>query len=164
MHLTGGKRLKPILWVCSLFLFQQSFQFFKGIMGESVTFFIAHLDVGAFRIVQVTAVLIVMTVETEIFPVAAVGRIVFVIVVFVVNCQFVYVPVRKLSAATGAYPRMNPEGLLSVAFFFPGLVLTGTFQKFSDPMGFALCFPRLVWTKAFSHGRFLPLVKVKIRY
>ena len=61
--------------------------------------------------VDQTRMLIVMAVNAEIFPVAAIGRIVVVIVVFVVHGQFVQVLTSELAPASSAHPGMNLERL-----------------------------------------------------
>ena len=56
---------------------------------------------------ELALVLVVVAVETEQFPVAAVGRVVVVIVVAVVYGQLVYVFARELPRATAANPRVD---------------------------------------------------------
>ena len=115
-------------------------------MGKGVIFFVTDRGISALQIIQMAAMFVVMAVDTEVLPVAAVGGVVFVIVVLVVNRQFVHIPVRELPGATGAHPRVDLERLFTVAFFFLALILAGAGQKLIDLVGFA-----------FSHGFFLPL-------
>ncbi len=58
--------------------------------------------------------LILMTVDTEIFPVRPIGRIVPVVAILVMNGQKMAVLVFKLSSAFGAYQTMNLQGLFPV--------------------------------------------------
>jgi hypothetical protein len=69
--------------------------------------------------------LIIMAIDAEIFPVASVGRIVFVIVVFVVDGKQVEILERELPAATGTYPGMDFQGLLAIALQALLIGLTG---------------------------------------
>ncbi len=108
-----------------------------------------------------SAMFIVMTIDTEVLPVASVRGVVFVVAVFVVNRQFMHIPIRELSGATGAYPGMNLERLFAIAFFFLGLILAGPGQKLTYLVGFAFSCLRLIRTEASSHGFFLPQVKGK---
>ena len=50
--------------------------------------------------VHIAGVFVVMTVKTEVLPVASIGRIVVVIVVFVVHGQFVQVLTSELTPAS----------------------------------------------------------------
>ena len=60
---------------------------------------------------------IVMAIQAEQFPVAAVGRIVVVIMVSVVNSQFAKVFVVKLPGATPTYPGVKFQGLPPIRLF-----------------------------------------------
>jgi hypothetical protein len=60
--------------------------------------------------------LVVMTVHTEVLPVAAVGRIVMVITVAMVNGEELEIVLLKLPAALGADPAMQFQGTLPVVF------------------------------------------------
>ncbi len=55
-----------------------------------------------------------MTVKTKVFPVAAVGRIVIVVVVFMVYCELVKVRLGKFTTAPPAHPGVNLQGLRSI--------------------------------------------------
>ena len=57
-----------------------------------------------------------MTVEAQVFPVAAIGRIVIVIVVLVVYRQLVEVFPGKFPSASRADPGVNPERLFPISF------------------------------------------------
>ena len=57
---------------------------------------------------------LIMAVDTEIFPVGAVRRIVVMIAVFVVNGEEVSVRIIKFTGALGAYETVDAERLLSV--------------------------------------------------
>lgn len=58
-----------------------------------------------------------MAVEAQQFPIAAIGRVVVVVVVTVMNGQFIEVGARERAAAPTADPRIDLERLLSVALF-----------------------------------------------
>jgi hypothetical protein len=57
-----------------------------------------------------------MAIDAQILPVAAVRRIVVVVVILVMHGQQVEILCREFPAATRAYPRVNSERLLSVPF------------------------------------------------
>ena len=58
-----------------------------------------------------------MAVQAQQFPVAAIGRVIVVIVVPVMNGQLTKVGVREFAAAATADPRIDLERLLAVALF-----------------------------------------------
>ena len=64
--------------------------------------------------VHIAGVFVVMTVKTEVFPVASIGRIVVVIMVFVVHGQFVQVLTSELTPASPTHPRVNLERLCPI--------------------------------------------------
>src|ERR1700739_260512 len=66
---------------------------------------------------QLPLVFIVMAVKAQQLPVAAVRRIVVVIVVAVVDRQLAQVGLGEFAAAATADPRIDLEGLLPVALF-----------------------------------------------
>ncbi len=75
------------------------------ITGPDLTVGIGH---------AVPFMLIVMTVEAEQFPVAAVGRIIIMVMILVVHREFVELLSTELTGAPGAYPREHLEGLLTI--------------------------------------------------
>ena len=70
----------------------------------------------------VPLVLIVVTVETEQFPVASVRRIVIVVVVFVMNCELAQLFAIKFSSAMRTDPGKHFERLLSIGLLQLSLV------------------------------------------
>ena len=60
--------------------------------------------------------LIVMTVQTQQFPVAAVRGIVVVVVVAMMNRQLLQIDPRKFTRTTATYPRINLQSALAIAF------------------------------------------------
>ena len=58
--------------------------------------------------------LAVVAVQAQEFPVAAIGRIVVVVAVFVVHRQLVQFPAGKFSPAPGADPRQDLERLIAI--------------------------------------------------
>jgi hypothetical protein len=67
--------------------------------------------------IQVSAVFIVVAIEAEIFPVAAVRGVVVMVVISVVHGEQMQVLTSKLAPATGTNPGVEFEGLLPVSFF-----------------------------------------------
>ena len=61
--------------------------------------------------IHIARVLVVVTIKAEVLPVASIGRIVVVIVVFVVHGQFVQVLTSELTPASPTHPGMNLERL-----------------------------------------------------
>ena len=61
--------------------------------------------------VHIAGVLVVVTIKAEVLPVASIGRIVVVIVVFVVHGQFVQVLASELAPASPTHPGVNLERL-----------------------------------------------------
>ena len=59
--------------------------------------------------------LIVVAVEAQQFPVAAVGWIVVVVVIPVVDCEFMKVFAREFAPASSADPRIHLERLFPIA-------------------------------------------------
>ena len=68
--------------------------------------------------VQVAGVLVVVAVDAQQFPVAAVGRIVHVIMVFVMDRQLAQFFAGEIPAAFCADPREDLQGPFSVLYFF----------------------------------------------
>ena len=66
---------------------------------------------------QLPLVFVVMAVQAQQFPVAAIGRVVVVIMVPVMNGQLTKVGVCEFAAAAAADPRIDLERLLSVTLF-----------------------------------------------
>ena len=66
---------------------------------------------------QLPLVFVVMAVQAQQLPVAAIGRVVVVIVVPVMNGQLAKVGACELTRAATADPRIDLERLLSVALF-----------------------------------------------
>jgi hypothetical protein len=73
--------------------------------------------------IQVSPVFIIMAINAEVLPVTPVGRVVFVVVVFVVDGKHPQILMGNLSATAGTYPGMDSQGLLAVTFqaVLPGL-------------------------------------------
>jgi putative heme degradation protein len=62
--------------------------------------------------------LVVVAVDAQQLPIAAVGRVVFVIMVFVVNRQFAQVFSGEITTAFPANPWKQLECLVSIIYFF----------------------------------------------
>ena len=112
---------KPLAFI----LLDQALKTGKGIMGECLFLFITYPYSITLKMIQVAAVLIVMAIDTQIFPVAAVEWVIIMVVVLVVHSQKVQIFIGELSTTTGTYPGMDFQGLLPVALFMLGLSLTG---------------------------------------
>jgi hypothetical protein len=74
---------------------------------------------------KIPRVLIVVTIETQQFPVGAVGWIVIVVVVLVVYRKFTKLFTGKFSSATCAYPGINLECSFPVSLLPEILVVLG---------------------------------------
>ena len=68
--------------------------------------------------VEGAGMLVVVAVDAQQLPIAAVGRVVFVIMVFVVNRQFAQVFSREITTAFPANPWKQLECLVSIIYFF----------------------------------------------
>jgi len=61
---------------------------------------------------------VIVAVDAQQFPVAAIGRVVFVIMVFVVNRQFAQIFSGEITAAFSTNPWKNLQCLISIINFF----------------------------------------------
>jgi len=68
--------------------------------------------------VEGAGVFVVMAIKAEQFPVAAIGRVIFVIMVFVVNRQFAQVFSGEITTAFSTNPWKYLECLISIIYFF----------------------------------------------
>ena len=66
----------------------------------------AGLPQGTGGVVQVTGMLVVMAVDTQVLPVAAVQRIIVVVMVLMVHRKKMQIGARELKRTTAAHPRM----------------------------------------------------------
>ena len=78
---------------------------FAGLFGRNV----------ALRRFELALVLVVVAVQAQEFPVAAVGRVVVVIVVAVVDGEFAQVGGGEFAGAAAADPRIDLEGFFAIA-------------------------------------------------
>jgi hypothetical protein len=104
--------------------FQQGGEGTKCLMGEDgilTTFFITNAMLG----INGPGMDIVVTVDTQQFPITAVGRVVVVIVVLVVDSEFLEFFARKLPTADATDPWKQFEGLLPIGLFTPYLIAQG---------------------------------------
>ena len=102
-----------------LFVFQQIFKVGKGLVCRWS--FGGAVGSGC-PIKQIFLVLMVMTVQAENFPVAPVRRVIFVVVVLMVDGEFAKRPAFKRPSTPAAHMRKELECLLAVAQIphFPG--------------------------------------------
>ena len=115
----------PVSYQLLLFGLTQQFLevFERGVGGRWFFLAILILKRQPFG-VQVAGVLIVVAVDTQQLPVAAVGRIVQVIMVFVMDRQLTQFFTGKITAAFCADPREDLQRPFSVLYFFHSFFLT----------------------------------------
>jgi hypothetical protein len=104
---------KPLVFI----FLDQALKTGKGIMGECLFLLTTDFYPTTLYMIKVAAVLIFMTIDTQIFPVAAVEWVIIMVVVLVVHSQKVQIFVGELSTTTGTYPGMDFQGLLPVGLF-----------------------------------------------
>jgi len=90
---------------------------------------------------ELALVFIVMAVDTEQFPVAAVGGIVVVIVIAVVDRQLLEIGASELARAAPADPWIQLERLFPVTLFTLLAVALGISDDAVEPAGVRLGFP-----------------------
>jgi len=94
---------------------EQVLQIGKGLRGGAIGACLAIAPGLNGRVVfEFTRVLIVVAVQTEQFPVAAVGRVVVVVVVAVVHGELLQVLPREFARTAAANPRVNLQRLFAV--------------------------------------------------
>lgn len=95
---------------------QQVFQIGKGLRSGAIRRRFAALASGLNRCIvfQFARVLVVVAIQTEQFPVAAIGRIVVVVVVAVMHGELLQVLARELARATPTNPRVDLQRLFTV--------------------------------------------------
>ena len=93
-----------ILALITFWRIQQMREFSERVVGGGWSFLPVRVLGGQPLGVQVAGVFIVVAVEAQHLPVAAVGWIVIGIMVFVMHCQFAQFFAGKIAAATGADP------------------------------------------------------------
>ena len=64
---------------------------------------------------QLPLMFVIVTVQTQQFPIAAIGRVVVVIVITVVNCKFTQIGAREHASAAATYPWINLQRSLTIA-------------------------------------------------
>ena len=97
----------------TLLIGQQRLEIRKRRMGRD-TAILANVGAPASRF-QLPLMFVVVAVQAEQFPVAAVGRVVVMIVIAVVDRELTQVGVSEFAAAAATDPRIDLEGLLPVA-------------------------------------------------
>ena len=98
---------------CLIVGLEQFVQAGKGVIGGVVLF---TLVAGVHRLMF--GVLMIMAVDAEQLPVAAIGRVVVVVVVLVMHCQLAQLFAFEIPAAMAAHPRKQFQGLFTVALRF----------------------------------------------
>lgn len=112
------------LW---FFLVQQVCECGKGLVGNGIRGLFTDMSGFIRHFVSISPMLVVVTINAEIFPVAPVRRIVVVIVILVMDREQVEIFTGEVSAAAGTYPGMDLKRLLAVALetvfsHLPGLL------------------------------------------
>ena len=79
----------------------------KGFLDARLLLFPAHLHAVRSQVVQVTPVLVLVAIDTEVLPVATIGRVIVMVVVFVVYGEFMNILLGKVTATPGTYPGMD---------------------------------------------------------
>jgi hypothetical protein len=98
----------------------------EGLMHGSCLLFGARQQAVIPLIIQISRVLIVVAIEAQEFPVASIGRIVLMVVVFVMDREFTKLLALEFTTAPRTDPgknleRLLPITLLSLLFAAPGL-------------------------------------------
>ncbi len=96
---------------------------------------------------------IVVAVQAEQFPVAAVGGVVVVIVVAVMDRKLLNIFTGELAPATSAYPGVELEGLGAVILLARLAVALGVGDYFIEPVGVGLGFFRRRYIKRMGRRR-----------
>ena len=86
----------------------------KGLMDGSCLLLAAGRHHGIRILIQISRVLIVVAVETQQFPVAPVGRIVVVVVIFVMDRELAKFLALEFAPTARADPGVNLERLLPI--------------------------------------------------
>ena len=79
----------------------------KRAVCQGPFFLVAYLCISTVQIVMVPSVLVLMAIDAEVFPVAAVSGIVVMVVVLVVHRQQMQVPAGELTTTSTAYPGVD---------------------------------------------------------
>ncbi len=116
--------------------FEQIFQIGKGLRrGVFVrTLPVTNTRLARRVVIEFACVFVVVAVQAEQFPIAAVRRVVVVIVIAVMHGELLQVFASKLTRAAAADPRVNFERLLAVAEF-AALALAQGFGNHSVGVG-----------------------------
>ena len=78
---------------------------------------------------------VVMAVQTKQLPVAAIGRVVVVVVVFVMHGQFHQVGVLEFPSTAATYPGVEFKGFIPVISFLLMSAMTGLITVGLSPVG-----------------------------
>lgn len=106
-----------------------------------------HMSIGsavAGRLVQHARVLVIVAIQTQQFPVTAVGRIVVVVMIFVVDSEFTQTHTGKLARAAAA----NPGKQFERAFAITRLARFTLLACFGDNT----IKTGVIWNSMFRHG------------
>jgi hypothetical protein len=98
------------------FRLQQILETCEGFKSSRFFFLVTHFRTTPFGMIKKSAVFIVMAIEAEIFPVAAIGGVVVMVVVSMVHGQQMQVLTSKFAPATGTNPGVDFERSLAVTF------------------------------------------------
>ena len=126
----GISRLLPFL--------QQGLQSSEWPIGRRWVLFSARRRLAVPFFLQIPRVLIVMTVETQEFPVAAVRRVVVVVVILVMHRKLAELFACEFAAASRTDPRVHLERLLPIGLLAALSVTPSLSHDLIQPVGLRL--------------------------
>lgn len=106
-----------------LFVLNQDLEIGERLVGIRPLLLIPHCRLAAYLLIQGSRVLAVVAIHAQELPVAAVGRIIIVVAVFMMHRQLVKFFTGKFSSAPGAYPGQDFKrlGAVNISPPFPKL-------------------------------------------
>lgn len=67
------------------------------------------------HLIDMTLMFIVVTIETKVLPIAAIWRIIIVVMVLMMHRQLLQILMGELTPTTTTYPGVNPQGLFPIS-------------------------------------------------
>jgi hypothetical protein len=104
----------PLLFLFSLLVLQQGLETSERPVGRRRLLLTVCRRLGIPFLIQIPGVLIVMTIETQQFPIAAVGGIIIVVVILVMDRELTKSLACKFAPASRTDPRENLERSLPI--------------------------------------------------
>ena len=92
-------------------------------MGQRLLLAFTGIHAASLHMIQITAMLVFMAIDTEVFPVAPVGRIIVVIVVLVMDREHAKILTAKFASTPRTDPGVHLKRLLPITLLplAPGL-------------------------------------------